>query len=287
MKIRQLLQLIYSNFIKIIPSNNFGDNMFSLIYFVRCHRRLPNKERLLSNYLFKLKHSFEGFNPLRAYVTDKAFLKDYVKVKVGDEYNVPTIKVLNSISEAKSFNFPQRCCIKPTHLSGLVMLRENGENIDFAAVKKWFDTNYYDVGRERNYRYLTPKLIVEPLIFDTIYNEDYKFFCYKGKAKFVQVDIDRRANHTRLYFDRDWNEQAFSILKKKSSLTFGKPVNFNDMLTLADELSADFEFIRVDLYTNGKQIYVGELTNWPENGNGYFVPRESEKIASNLLFSEI
>jgi len=285
MNIKQIIKPIYYNLIKVIPNNNFGDKIFSLVHFIRAHRRLPNKQKLLSNYLFQLMHSCEGYNPLRAYVSDKAFVKDYVKGKAGDEYNVPTIKVLNSIGEAESFDFPHRCCIKPTHLSGVVILRENGEAVDFAAIRKWFNTNYYDMGREKNYRYLKPKLIVEPLIFDTTNNEDYKFFCYDGKVKFVQVDIDRRTNHTRLYFDRDWSEQEFSILKKKSSKKIDKPVNFDAMLNLADELSKDFEFIRVDLYTDGEQIYLGELTNWPENGNGYFVPREAEKKASNLLFS--
>ena len=123
-----------------------------------------------------------------------------------------------------------------------------------------------------------------PLIFDTTNNEDYKFFCFNGEAKFVQIDIDRRTNHTRLYYDRDWNEHEFSILKAKSSKRFDKPVNYELMLALADTLSKDFEFIRVDLYTDGEHIYVGELTNWPECGLGYFVPRNSEITASKVLF---
>jgi len=286
MSIKQLIKPIFYSTIKIIPTNNFGDKIFSIIYFLRSFRRLPNNKNLLSNYLFNLKHSSEGYNPLRAYVSDKAFVKDYVKGKASDEYNVPTIKILYSLNEAESFDFPKRCCIKPTHLCEAVILRENGEKIDFSEIKKWFKTNYYEIGREKNYRYLTPKLIVEPLIFNKTNNEDYKFFCYKGKVKFVQIDIDRKTNHTRLYFDRDWNEQDFSILYPKSSKNIDKPSNFNSMLRLAEKLSKDFNFIRVDLYTNGERIYVGELTNWPGNGNEYFVPRKAEKSASNLLFYE-
>jgi len=285
MSIKQVIKSIYHSAIKIIPTNNFGDKIFSLVHFLKAYRRLPNNDKLLSNYLYNLKHSFEGYNVLRAYVSDKAFVKDYVKAKVGNEFNVPTIKVLSSLEEAENFDFPKSCCIKPTHLSGAVILREDGEKIDFSLIKKWLNTNYYNLGREKNYRYLTPKLIVEPLIFNTTNNEDYKFFYYKGKVKFVQVDIDRRTNHTRLYFDRNWNEQEFSILKPKSAKNIDKPTNFNVMLNLADELSKYFEFIRVDLFTNGETIYVGELTNWPENGNGYFVPRTMEKIASDLLFN--
>ncbi len=283
---KQAIKPIYYTLIKVIPRNNFGDKIFSLIHFYITFRQLPNQKKLLRNYLFKLKHSYEGYNPLRAYITDKAFVKDYVKAKIGDVYNVPTIKVLSSLDEAKDFNFPQRCCIKPTHLSGAVILRENDEKIDFSVIEKWFITNRYELTRQKHLRYLKPKLIVEPLIFNTTKNLDYKFFCYKGKAKFLQIDIDRRSNHTRLYYDRDWNKQGFSIIHPMSSKNIDKPVNFELMLSVADKLSRDFEFIRVDLYTNGKKIYLGELSNFPENGNAYFVPREAEEIGSKLLFNE-
>ena len=231
---------------------------FSLIHFLKAYHRFPNSKNLISNYLFKIKHTAEGYNPLRAYVSDKAFVKDYVKSKIGDKYNVPTITVLNSLEEVKDFEFPQRCCIKPTHLSSAIILRENGEKINVNLINKWLKTNYYEIGREKNYRYLKPKIIVEPLIFDTTHNEDFKFFCFRGKAKFVQIDIDRRQNHTRLYFDRYWNKQEFSILKNKSLKNIDKPDNFEIMLNVADVLSKDFEFLRVDLYTDNKHIYVGE-----------------------------
>ena len=286
MKFKRLAKPIFNKVQKLIPRNNFGDRLYSLVNFVRVQRRFPNNKKLFTNYLFQLKHSAESDNPLRAYISDKSFVKDYIKAKIGEEYNVPTIKILKSLEKIKAFEFPKRCCIKLTHMSGGVILREKAEKIDFDAIEKWFGTNYYDIGREKCYRYLTPKVIVEPLIFDKSNNEDYKFFCFNGKAKFVQVDIDRRENHTRLYFDRDWKEQEFSISKKKYSNQCVKPDNYELMLAVADELSKDFEFIRVDLYTDGKQIYVGELTNWPENGDGYFVPRSSEIKASDLLFSE-
>lgn len=283
MNLKKIIKPLYHLAIKLIPRNNLGDKFFSLMHFVRSHHRLPNSKRLFNNYLFEVKHSAEACNPLRAYVSDKAFVKDYVTAKVGAEFNVPTITVLNDMEAVRNFDFPPRCCIKPTHLTGAVILRESGEDVDFEVMDKWLRTNCYDIGREKNYRYLKPKIIVEPLIFDNTNNEDFKFFCFEGKARFVQVDIDRRHKHTRLYFDRDWNEQEWSILYQKSVKKFQKPANFDSMLGVADCLSSDFEFIRVDLYTDGNEIYVGELTNWPENGNGYFVPRSSELTASKLL----
>lgn len=283
----KILKFIFNYFIKILPYNNLGDKIFSLIFFLKTFRRFPNNKKLLSNYLFKLKNSSEAYNPLRAYISDKEFVKDYVKSKLDKDYTVPTIRVFSKINNIKNFEFPLCCCIKPSHLSGSIIMRENGEKIDFAKIEKWLKTNYYELKREKNYRYLKPKIIVEPLIYNKTNNLDYKFFCFKGKAKFVQIDIDRKTNHTRLYLDRDWNEQEFSIKYKKSSKKIYKPSNFKSMLNVADTLSNDFEFMRIDLYTDGKKIYVGEITNFPDSGNGYFIPNNTEEIVSKLLFDEI
>ena len=147
-----------------------------------------------------------------------------------------------------------------------------------------YNRYFYHLGRERNYRYLKPRIIVEPLIFDKTDNDDFKFFCYKGEVKFIQVDIDRRVNHRRIYIDKQWNNLNFSIEKPKSDQAYPKPQNLDGMIALAECLSKDFEFIRVDLYTDGKDIFVGELTNCPDNINSPFIPRSSERVASKILF---
>ncbi len=41
------------------------------------------------------------------------------------------------------------------------------------------------------------------------------------------------------------------------------PSNIDEMITLAESLAAGFEFIRVDLYQQGHNIYFGELTPTP------------------------
>ena len=99
MSLKKILQWLHYQTMKNFPKNNLGDKLFSIINFIRAYKRLPNsKQKLLSNYLFEIKHSTEGYNPLRAYVSDKAFVKDYVRAKVGEDFNVPTIAVLNSFS---------------------------------------------------------------------------------------------------------------------------------------------------------------------------------------------
>lgn len=57
------------------------------------------------------------------------------------------------------------------------------------------------------------------------------------------------------------------------------PENLNEMISLAEQLSDGFKFLRVDLYNIKGKIYFGELTFYPAAGLGELVPDEwNEKI---------
>jgi hypothetical protein len=249
------------------------------------HRRLPKDQLLWNDVWFRIKTSGEIENPLRVYVSDKELVKNYVRQTVGDQFNVPTIAVLRSPAEVDTIDFPARCAIKPTHASQAVCLRTNGEDIDRERIKKWFKLNYYLAGRERNYRSLKPMVIVEPLIFDTTNVEDYKIFCWHGVPKFVMVDIDRRTNHMRKIFDPQWNEQDFSMTYPRAPGVLPKPATLEEMLRVARALSAPFSFVRIDLYTDGDRVLVGEVTNCSANASAPFLPPSAEKPASAQMFS--
>lgn len=281
---KKILRLIYKAIVKMTPRNRLGDKFVALVNFVIQHKRMPTKKLIFNDYLYGIKTTEEIVNPLRVFVSDKEFVKDYVKAKIGDQYNVPTIAVLHSVEEIKNFSFPSQCCIKPTHASGRVILRQNGEPLDISEIENWFRINYYDRGREANYKTLKPKVIVEPLLFNRSNVEDFKIFCFNGRPRFIQVDIDRYVGHKRKYFDFNWDELDFSIIYPKCQNKLNKPNNFEEMLKVATALSKDFSMIRVDLYSDGQRIYVGELTNVSENASGVFLPPSAELVASELLF---
>jgi hypothetical protein len=267
-----------------LPFNETGDRLYHRLNFMRKHQRSPNGAMLWNDVWYRMKTSDEIIQPLRVFVSDKEHVKQFVKEKVGDEFNVPTIAVLRSAGEVDTFDFPADCCIKPTHASGQVILRTNGAPIDRERIKRWFGIDYYRFGREWNYRGLQPKVIVEPLIFGGTNVEDFKFFCFNGEPRVVQVDIDRHTNHTRKFFDVNWVEQDFSIIYPRSEADFPRPATLDTMLAVARTLSAPFSFVRIDLYSDGKQVLVGEVTNCSENAGGFFVPRSAERRASELMF---
>jgi hypothetical protein len=269
---------------KLTPYNRFGDKLICFFDFYVSHRRIATNELIFNDVLYKIKSTDEIINPLRVFVTDKEFVKLFVKAVVGEQYSVPTITVLHSMDDVMKYKFPSECCIKPTHASGHVILRNTGEEIDFKKIERWFDLNYYRWGREANYKTLQPKIIVEPLIFGNPGPNEYKFFCYKGCPKLIKVIKDRYTDYSCKYFDAKWVEQDFSITHEKSSKPIHCPGNLRKMLSIAAALSAYFSFVRVDFYSNGDTCLVGEITNCNENAGGQFIPKSGEQVASKIIF---
>jgi hypothetical protein len=283
--VRTFLKKLYRFFLfRLTPESRAGDHFVSLVIFLRAHRRLPTNKQLFNDVLYRIKISDEITDPLRVFVSDKEFVKLYVKALAGDQFNVPTITVLRSIEEATAYPFPPDCCIKPTHLSGKVILRRQGSQVDLGEIGKWFKTSFYHENREANYKTLQPKVIVEPLIFDSDNLSDYKIFCYRGKPKLIQVDVDRHIRHTRKLYDLGWNELPCSIGYPRSDKQLEKPANLDKMLEVASLLSSRFGFVRVDLYSNGKECLVGEITNCHGNAEESFMPESGEPLVSRMIF---
>ena len=270
--------------IGVLPENCTGDRIHSFLHFVYCNHRVPSGRLVFNDALYRLKTSNDMVDPLRVFVSDKEFVKLYVKATVGDQYNVPTVGVIRDRAAVDNYDFPADCCIKPTHLSGQVILRRGSGPIDLDRVRGWFGLSQYRKTREVNYRTLRPKVIVEPLIFGTTNVDDYKFFCVHGSPRLIQVDIDRHSDHCRQFYSPDWALLPFSVIYPRSDRRTERPENLKEMLFIASTLASAFSLVRVDLYSDGGQILVGELTNCHENAGGYFIPRRAEREASELLF---
>jgi len=240
---------------------------------------------MYNDAMYYLKTSEELLNPLRVFVSDKEYVKFYIKSVIGDKYNVPTLKILETAEDIDAYAFPSDCCIKPTHSSGMVVFREGGEPLNLHGIKNWLRLNYYKRLREPNYQYLKPKIIVEPLIFSSTSPADYKVYCYNGVPKAIAVVQDRQTSHKNLLLDAEWNALGYSIRYPLYEGDLEKPENFDEMMDVSRKLSKAFDgFIRVDLYSNGKELKVGELTNLSGGAESIFLPASAEGKFARLLF---
>ena len=86
-------------------------------------------------------------------------------------------------------------------------------------------------------------------------------------------DKDRYIGHKRNFYDMDWNNlSVVSDCPGFDDAGMEKPKGFDEMVRVAEVLSADFPFVRVDLYYLRDQVYFGELTFYPWSGYVQFVP---------------
>jgi hypothetical protein len=268
---------------KLLPRNDFGDRIYAQLYFLSRHGRLPGRAGWFNDELHKIKIT-ECKDPLRVFVSDKDFMKLFVTARVGSQYTIPSIAVLNSKEEILGFDFPSRCVIKPTNSSGKIILRRMNEPIDREEISSWLRESHYDRSRESNYRYLKPKIIVEPFVFDRDDVPDYKIFCFNGGPRMIQVDIDRFSHHKRCLYDINWTLQPYTLGYPRADQGAARPGNLPEMLDLAARLSRGFGFVRIDFYSDGTQCAVGEITNCHGSGGERFAPPEGEAAASALIF---
>ena len=265
----------------------FSDRFFCFLQHVAVVRRLPARRPFYNDVYYHVKTSGLLGGPLLSRVTDKDLMKAYVTEILGEGHVVPTIAILTTAEQVHSFTYPTRCCIKPTHSCGQFINRKAGEPLDLTQIASWLKINYHATSGEVNYRDLTPKIIVEELVFDNDNPIDIKIHCIAGKARWIEAVGDRRGNLLGRCFDHEWNEQPFIDFYLKPGDIFERPRNLAAMVAGAERLARDFFGVRVDCYTDGESYVVGEITTCPSGAMATFTPPEAEVLVSKLLFEHV
>jgi len=217
--------------------------------------------------------------PLHTKCADKYRVRDYVKEKIGDKYLIPLIFVSNKLKDINKNNFPDfPVIVKPNHSRGAHIIKDKN-NFDFEnlqkILKKELSTNFYYRTREWQYKDIKPLIVVEKLLLDDEGKipKDYKFLCMNGKVELIQVDSNRLTDHEKTLYNKKWERQNFEF-NFPAGKDIIKPKNLEEMISIAEILSKDFIFVRVDLYTIKQKIYFGELTFHPAGGFGWFKPQK-------------
>ena len=61
------------------------------------------------------------------------------------------------------------------------------------------------------------------------------------------------------------------------------PANLREMISLAEKLSENEPFLRVDFYNVNGKIYFGELTFYPASGMGKWTSEEADERTGKFL----
>ena len=218
-------------------------------------------------------------HPEYSQFVDKYEVKKYVAQIIGEQHIIPTLALFNSVEEIDFAKLPLQFVLKCTHNSGGVIICKDKTTFDKEAARKlvfrWMKTNPYWETREYPYKNVKPRIIIEKYMEDESGYElkDYKFFCFNGKALYVQIDFGRFTEHKRNIYSRDWTPLNFSIeYPSDYNHSFDKPQNYEEMLDIAESLSANLCHARIDLYNVNGSIFFGEITFFHGSGLETFTP---------------
>jgi|LSQX01.2.fsa_nt_gb hypothetical protein len=215
-------------------------------------------------------------NPLYQCLVDKYDVRSYIKENIGEQYLIPLIGVWDRFEDIDLSKLPNQFVLKTTHDSGGVVICTDKSDFNFEAAKKKLNkslkNNYYYHGCEWPYKNIKPKIICEKYISDEVGSSmvtDYKFYCFDGNVDSVMLCIDREKGDPKFYFfNKEWVLKRYNNRGKNApqDFTIPKPNRIDEMFALAEKLSKDIPFVRIDMYCSDGKIYFGEFTFYPSSG---------------------
>lgn len=226
-------------------------------------------------------------------MTDKSTAKEYVRAILGNDCIIPTYGLYDSVDSIDFSALPEKFVIKATHGSGnndVIICRDKTKlDIDFIRKKmqKSLSTNGYLATVEWVYKYITPRIIVEKLLEDPNHDDlmDYKFMCFNGRVRcsFVCTGRESVEGLKVTFYDRNWNIMPFERSHPSERKPIEKPIRYEQMIEMAEKISAGVSFLRVDFYEVEGVVYFGELTFYPGSGFEKFQPKEWDDILGSWI----
>ncbi len=260
-------------------AEKYDDKAFVEMLYNKANGKFPDLENP-SDFTEKLQWLKLNYRDKNIPVcSDKYEAKKYIAGLGYSELLIPTLAVYDNAEDIDIDKLPEEFIIKATHGSGWNIICRNKEKIDWFHAKKtmntWLKQNLYIYGREWNYKEQTPRLIIEPLM-DSKPLIDYKFMCFNGKCRAMQVNHDIGSRHYVDFYDDEWNllDNMNCGVADNYGVAIPKPNKFEEMKKIAECLAKPFPFVRVDLYYIYGKIYFGEMTFFPGSGFWHITPEE-------------
>lgn len=282
------LKLYHSGIFNVIPDRCF----VPFQYRMATGRKLKLNNVSTFNEKIQWMKLFDR-NPMYPIIVDKYKVREYVSERVGDNYLIPLLGKWDSLDAINIDSLPEQFVLKCNHDSGGISICQDKSRFDWNKEKKklaiHMRQNHYYLSREWAYKEVKPCIIAEKYMQDKKTGElrDYKFFCFSGEPRYVQVDFNRFVNHKRNIYNLDWNFIDLTIKCPNAPNQFiEKPENFDVMLEVAKKLSVGFPQVRVDLYSVNGDVYFGELTLYHGSGFEKFTPEKyGEEFGSYIDLS--
>ena len=244
------------------------------------------------------------FNEKLMYLNLNNYLKNPTIWRCSDKYEVRNYALSKGISEEnltklygtyknpKEIDYeklPNKFVLKCSHGCGFNYIVEDKSKLDIKnankTLKKWKNKKFGYEGTELQYTHIKPTIMCEEFI-ESQKGElpfDYKLYCFNGVAKVVLVCSDRKNSTCLNYFDLNWNELPIPKEELKADRKIEKPKTLDKMIEIAEVLSKDIPFVRIDFYEYHNKALLGEMTFTPAANCAQYYSDYGNKILSEML----
>lgn len=270
------------------------DVALSLKNYRETHGKIPNilfpktfNEKVVRRSLFDNRAILRQF-------ADKYAAREYVTGKLGKHVLPELYWVTDTPSTIPFKSLPDSFVAKPNHGAGWVRVIRNKAACDVGELLKdcdfWLSQNFYHQCRERVYKNIQPRILIEEFIDDGSGDApvDYKFLVFHGRVEFITPIFDRFTNPRGFFMDRNWKilNAGLALHPGSGMGAAGKdvppPKHLSEMIEAAETLADGMDFIRVDFYDTEKKIYFGELTTTPGAGLARFSPSSFDQYLGSF-----
>lgn len=224
-------------------------------------------------------------------MVDKYRAKAHIASVIGQEYIIPTLGAWKTFDEIDFDALPNQFVLKCNHGSGDVVICRDKATFDMESARqkltKALNSDYYLMSREWPYKNVDRLILAEQYLEDAETGDarDYKFFGFGGEVKCFKVDFDRFSEHHANWYDRNGCLLPYGevICPPCPDKQLDFPEKLSKMIDLAERLTCEIPFLRVDFYYVNRKIYVGELTFYPASGLLPFTDMEWDRIMGSWL----
>ena len=239
-----------------------------------------------------------GASPLKCRLTDKISANDYVQERIGAEYIKPVLKVCSSFDDIDFSPLPSSFMIKCSHCGDWFIVIKDKEkflndkalfSITRARISGWLKKKYRWLSEfDLHYRYINPKIIIEPLMRDSIDKKaaEIKVYCFGSKPVFaVQRQAGSASGET--YFDESRNAMDDVLFADEQSIFSRAYEHLKSAYDLSEKLAKDINFVRVDWLICNNRLYFSDFEFVPYSGFRPFKNRGTDfKLGSLIKLNE-
>ena len=237
-------------------------------------------------------------NPLYTTLADKCAVKQFRAERFGEEHIIRTLGIFERFDDIDISALPDQFVIKVNHDSGGIVICKDKSKFNAEAgkkkIEKRLNINYYRLHREWQYKDIQPRIIVEEYIQNEDGSElnDLKFYMFNGKVKFIEYDLNRRADSHEKYninlYNTQWELLPFEdpAYPKLADANVARPALLDQMIAYSEQVvkaAGNPDFLRVDLYIHKSKVLFGEITFYDAAGYGKFNPPEYDIILGQEL----